>query len=325
LTSAAADSSARWSEALRKRKGATKITLAMRVEIIKWIINHDNVIHSPIANDALLVKGDDGVKPRVGKLLLEIPVRELHNEMVAPVAEGGLACARTPSGVIRTSDTKLRQLLKSDMPQLRRATEKHKVMCGCELCLTSSSHQQSLNAWRKRRLRYLDTAVRACADGVEKQTLLALLEDYRSYAGNENHTKPRRALLFIMCQPVKDGYTTWNCVLRRCMFCPKFPVNPIESASNDDAPLIRFHQYLPVTRCSMHGLLLLNSKSCPQCQTLPVNSKLGKVRTRKKLSLVELPIGLFIVDYYLPGLEKLAYHIPQLKILGTTMLVESYG
>jgi hypothetical protein len=47
-------------------------------------MNHENVIASPIAKDALLaLNKKTGEKERAGELLLEISVRELHNSLVA--------------------------------------------------------------------------------------------------------------------------------------------------------------------------------------------------------------------------------------------------
>jgi hypothetical protein len=102
------------------------------------VTNQENVIHSPIANDMLLIKSTvAGVpqKMRVGKLLCEFLIRELHNSMVGPVEEGGLEDARNSEGKVIISNTTLRTIIKEDLPQLRRSTERYKQMCGCETCL----------------------------------------------------------------------------------------------------------------------------------------------------------------------------------------------
>jgi hypothetical protein len=102
------------------------------------VTNQENVIHSPIANDMLLIKSTvAGVpqKMRVGKLLCEFLIRELNNSMVGPVEEGGLEDARNSEGKVVISNTTLRTIIKEDLPQLRRSTERYKQMCGCETCL----------------------------------------------------------------------------------------------------------------------------------------------------------------------------------------------
>ena len=84
------------------------------------MVNHENAIHSPIFNDTLLVKipGSTLPKRRIGKLLLEIPVRDLHNHLVSPLEEGGLPQSRNEDGIVMVSDTALRRIIKEDIPQL---------------------------------------------------------------------------------------------------------------------------------------------------------------------------------------------------------------
>jgi hypothetical protein len=142
----------RWFHIIRrKRKSATNIKPETRKAICNWVVNHPNVVHSPIASDTILVKNLLNEKTRVGKLLLEIPVRELHNQLVAD--DTGLAEARQQiTGKVLVSDTTLRRIIKADLPHLRRMTLRHKLMCGCETCISIATMQRSLNSWRQRRL-----------------------------------------------------------------------------------------------------------------------------------------------------------------------------
>jgi hypothetical protein len=73
------------------------------------------VIDSLIANDCLWIKDAEapGGRKRVGKLLLEISVRELHNDLVDTPESGGLAEARDESGKILIGDTALRYVFAS--------------------------------------------------------------------------------------------------------------------------------------------------------------------------------------------------------------------
>lgn len=213
--------SAKWSRPSKRRRGFTKVTPTVRAAVSDWVKNHPNVIHSPIANDTLLVKvlGEEQ-KRRVGKLLLEIPVRELHCLMMATLEEGGLAMARDENGKSIISDTTLRNIIKYDIPQLKKATDRHKQMCGCETCITIASHQKSLNAWRFRCLRSLEAKIKTACDGSEERHNASLAkQDYKSHVFTETgepiHPKPRHALESIMCKPLDCGYNHWNCVLRR--------------------------------------------------------------------------------------------------------------
>ena len=107
----------------------------------------------PISNDNTHRKGKDGKKVTIGKYLLEISFREPHNDMNKPVTKGGLEGAIDDDGKQILSDTMLRSLLPTNM---RRMTERHKMMCGCEVCITPKRLQLTLNSWRLRFLKQMD-------------------------------------------------------------------------------------------------------------------------------------------------------------------------
>jgi hypothetical protein len=312
-----------WSS-VKARKGHSKITEAVRAALLVWVLNHSRVINSPIANETLLVKNEEtGKMERVGKLLLEISVRELHNDLIElPPAEGGkgggLAEARdSTSRKVIISDTALRYLLP---PQLKPMTEKHKQMCGCETCLVPDSHQKTLNAWRSRHKREMTAKANAMPAGRAKTTALQQALNYQKTL-NLNpptpwHLKPGLALDEIQCQPVANGLPRWDCVMRCCDKCPAYPVPAEEKGTDENDPKIKFHVYQTVTECTKHGVIAPGSKVCVQCQADPSPpAKAPKVRSRKHLTLLERPIGVFHRDYYLPSLEKLAYHRPHCRIL----------
>ena len=77
-----------------------------------------------------------------------MPLQESHNQLIEPPEKGGLegAVCKT-TGKVLISDTALCSFLP---PQLRRMSERHKQMCGCETCVISASMQQSLNAFHSR-------------------------------------------------------------------------------------------------------------------------------------------------------------------------------
>jgi hypothetical protein len=111
---------AKWLTILKRQwRGHRKITPAVKDAIVDWVTKHENVVTSPIYNETLLVKRPgSGEKHRVPKLLLEIPVRELHNLLVAPIDQGGLSQSRDSEGKIVVSDTTLRRIIRKDLPQL---------------------------------------------------------------------------------------------------------------------------------------------------------------------------------------------------------------
>ena len=66
-------------------KGHTKINAQVRKSLYNWILQHSQVVQSPISNDCLKVSIGGHSEPQlVTKLLLQVSVRELHNSMVSP-------------------------------------------------------------------------------------------------------------------------------------------------------------------------------------------------------------------------------------------------
>ena len=68
-----------------KRELYTKINEHVNKYIYNWIIQHPQVVQSPIANDCLKVYIDGHSEPQlVSKLLPQVSVWELHNIMLGP-------------------------------------------------------------------------------------------------------------------------------------------------------------------------------------------------------------------------------------------------
>ena len=64
-----------------------KIPIETRIKIINWIRKHLNVIQSPLRDDTLLVPNPTGTPKNIlnAKLLSQVPVRELHNNLYYPM------------------------------------------------------------------------------------------------------------------------------------------------------------------------------------------------------------------------------------------------
>jgi hypothetical protein len=65
----------------------------------------------------------------------------------------------------------------------------------------------------------------------------------------------------------------------------------------------------------MHGILPL-SENCDACQEIPEGEKRGRFSRRKQITLFRRDLRKFIRDFYLPMLEKYAYHRPHYILLG---------
>ena len=118
-------------------------------------MKNSNVRQYPITRDTLLIAyADSKVKRRVPKLLLECSMRQLHNELIASPDDVGLiGSINAEINDLIISGTMLRSLAS---PQIRPMTDNHKMMCGCAICNTSKYMQESLNSWRRKKLKTMN-------------------------------------------------------------------------------------------------------------------------------------------------------------------------
>ena len=98
-------------------------------------------------NDTLKINGEV-----VGKLILEISI----NDLLMDVSRSGIEGIRDDNGNLTLSDTNFRMLLKKEIPQLKKATEKHKQSCCCDICLTMTNMHEQLLKHRSRKLVQLE-------------------------------------------------------------------------------------------------------------------------------------------------------------------------
>ena len=78
---------------------------------------------------------------RVGKLLLQTSVRELHNDLIKSEKLGGLPTVWNNKKLL-VSDTALRYLMPR---QVKKFTPRYNQMCGYEICIHCKQLQSTLN------------------------------------------------------------------------------------------------------------------------------------------------------------------------------------
>ena len=75
----------------QNRKSNSKNDEQIKKSLYNWIIHHPQVVQSPIVNDFLKVKIDGHTEPQlVPNFLLQVSVREIHNNLVRDAENGGL-------------------------------------------------------------------------------------------------------------------------------------------------------------------------------------------------------------------------------------------
>ena len=78
-------------ELKQKRNGNSEIYEQIKKSLYNWIMHHPQFVQSPIVNDCLNMKIDGHNEPKmVRKLLLQVSVRELHNNLFSATIDVGL-------------------------------------------------------------------------------------------------------------------------------------------------------------------------------------------------------------------------------------------
>ena len=303
------------------RKGYNTKQSSLNASLFEWVLNHPHVIASPIYKDTVIVNVPNGngefTKERVGKLLLEISVRELHDDMMKdpPIGFSDAYCKSTNKLLI--SERYLRNMLP---PQLKPISEYQKQMCGCECCTVMRMHHESLLKFRKRECEQYsqNSTTRTRSKSLERISF----NDYLSEIMVDNRPvfpKARDVLKSMTCEIARDQcLPRWKCVMGRCTLCP-FPSLPqMELLANSPLRTICYGAYRYHSKCKLHGLLSNHSNICDKCTSavdLNLMESPEKIVRRKEITLLESSIYSFHNEVYIPMLHKFKYHIAIVSIL----------
>ena len=308
-----------------------KLSESVVNEILQFVKNHEHVRQSPNINDTLKINDQ-----LVGKLILEISV----NDLLMDLSKSGIEGILDDDGNLKISDTNFRQLLKVKIPELRKATEKHKQSCCCDTCLTMINMHQQLLRHRTKKLDKLEqdwNKSKECAntDGITNPLILNLINrsiiekeerynEYKNYCFHDNkprYPKASDALTQIMCNKIQVGsnsYFQWPCVIGHCSNCSEYEIHDEEKSENHEDE-IQFVHYLYHTRCTVHGILGRELKQserfCHICEDISFKGKKGTICTKKEPVKTTCTIGIFMKDYYIPSLKRYSQHYPLMKIL----------
>ena len=185
-------------------------------------------------NDYVRVKdkADPSVVHKVPKLLLQVSIGELHNDLIEQLPEA------SKDGIPLISDNKLREMIP---PQLKQMTDQYKEMCGCTDCASIGYFHCDNNTY-------------TTLFGTElKKTRDCFLPGSLSWThANEKLT--------AFDEPVDNTFPDlvhYDCAKGACQRSPNMPPHPVLMRSN-----ITFHAYKVVTACTKHGVLSLESNGC---------------------------------------------------------------
>ena len=220
------------------------------------------------SNDTVLVKvpNADGVltKQRVGKLLLEISVRDLHQDLISepPVGFPDAYCATT--GKLLVSERHLRNVLP---PQLRAISFAQKQICGCECCTITKMLHESLLKFRKKEINSNEVST-----GVSTRRSRNDIYSFHTYKDQLKSnieflvSKPTTIVSKLSCPTDPNlNIPKLECVMGRCPACPDVPIPEFEIRDNNSLSPISYGIYMYHTKCKKHGLLKDKSSTCPEC------------------------------------------------------------
>jgi hypothetical protein len=303
-------------------------------KVIEFVRNHKDVRVSPLWRDVLLIKGDP-----VPKLLRECPIRELLNDVYAAKIEG--ISDEMSSHLL--SYEKFRLVLKQKIPEMRKASNRHKQLCGCEICITVRTAHIALNKYRVQNLKLLKENCKILNNEIKefvcthrssekkleklkykKDCLQKRVESYEQYCFVNHvarHENASDAVKTLYCKEVvidNQSYPHFSCTLGFCNKCPSYVRHEVES-TEIETKTIRFEHYTPKKKCSIHGEIPLSSKLCTQCNVrVSKGEKIGKIIVKKFRTCSEWPISRFFSDHYLPLMDSYKYHYTHVRLLSKT-------
>ena len=118
----------------------------------------------------------------------------------------------------------------------------------------------------------------------------------------------------------------WKCLLRCCDKCTSINITDQETDDQypGNSPSISFHIYHIIARCTKHGRLPLNDKkNCRKCQQDTDSGQPTQIYTRRELVMMETTIYNYHASFYIPEIQKLAFQITHIQILGMNHCGES--
>ena len=140
--------------------------------------------------------------------------------------------------------------------------------------------------------------------------------------GHHIYTKVSSMTQVTMCAyPQSDhALSHWKYVLRcyaDCI-CINIPDQETYNNNSDTTTSIRFQIYHIIARCTARGIITLKDrKICYMCKQESSSDRYKKIYTRKELVMTETKISDFHTSFYIPAIQKLDFHLPHVRILGT--------
>ena len=204
-------------------------------------------------------------------------------------------------------------------------------MFGCECFISAKSIHSSLLLWRGQFILKLKDQIQNYQNRSSGEKSNRIYETYINTVmphGRHIYAKSYNMEKAKMCTyPQSDNaFPHWEYLLICCVKhqCVNIPEQETYDKYSDTTPSIRFYIYYLIARCAVHGRLPLNDKgNFRMCKQYYVSEQSTKIYTRKALVMMETTISNFCKNFYIPEIQKFAFHLPHVRILGTNHCGES--
>ena len=116
----------------------------------------------------------------------------------------------------------------------------------------------------------------------------------------------------------------WKFVLHCCEKCPRIDIQIHDSdrQPSNTCTTLRFHLQM-FSLCTFHVLIPSDYKSYMFCYKIPKTAPSTKLYPRKYLVMMEISISKCFTRFYIPTIQKLAFHVPHVIIIGTHHYVKT--
>ena len=97
------------------------------------------------------------------------------------------------------------------------------------------------------------------------------------------------------------------------------PYQECDRRHSNTSATMRFNIYHVMTWCTLHGRRSLDEENFFRlCLQYTATVSPATIYTRKELVSMETYIYYFNIMFYIPEIQKLAFHLPHVRILGTS-------
>ena len=174
---------------------------------------------------------------------------------------------------------------------IKTTSNRNKITCGCETCISAMLLQLDLNKWRLSQLTKLDKLYINSAS----TRLLQISNNY--FIEYNNQVFPNNSHIYLKSCDAMSSYnfpspitgsniSKWDCILNCCSDCPRINAPYLESSEQLDRLFptslhkIKFHLFQNIYKCSIHGLRPFKYKNtCDLCDNMLDKDDRGIIMT----------------------------------------------